>query len=98
MHSDLFGFMEETTFKHWQEVNRETILDLARSRSSFAVMDEAERESHLDEVRAFYDDYGRGMDGMQIPYVTALLPRGRGRSRRADNFRRRTSRHRRDRS
>ena len=33
VHSDLFGFMEETSFKHWQEVNRETILDLARSRS-----------------------------------------------------------------
>ncbi len=70
VHSDLFGFMEEATFKNWQEVNRESILDLARSRSSFAVMDDAERERHLAEVLAFYDDYGRGMDGMQIPYVT----------------------------
>lgn len=70
VHSDHFGFMEEKTFKHWQEVNRESILDLARSRSSFAVMDDAERERHLAEVLAFYDDYGRGMDGMQIPYVT----------------------------
>jgi hypothetical protein len=70
VHSDLFGFMEEASFKHWQEVNRETILDMARSRSSFAVMDEEERERHLVEVRAFYDDYGRGMDGMQVPYVT----------------------------
>ena len=25
---------------------------------------------HLEEVRAFYAEYGRGMDGMQIPYVT----------------------------
>ena len=33
-------------------------------------MDEAGQASHLAEVRAFYDDYGRGMDGMQIPYVT----------------------------
>ena len=70
MHSDLFGFMEEATFKHWQEVNRETILDMARSRSSFAVMAADEREDHLARVLAFYDDYGRGMDGMQIPYVT----------------------------
>src|SRR6478735_4920039 len=70
VHSDLFGFMEEASFKHWQEVNRETILDLARSRSSYAVMDEALRERHLAAVLAFYDDYGRGMDGMQIPYVT----------------------------
>ena len=70
VHSDLFGFMEEVTFKHWQEVNRESILDLARSRSSFAAMDDGQRERHLAEVLAFYDDYGRGMDGMQIPYVT----------------------------
>jgi ubiquinone/menaquinone biosynthesis C-methylase UbiE len=70
VHSDLFGFMEEASFKHWQEVNRETILDLARSRSSYLVMAEAAQEEHLAEVRAFYADYGRGMDGMQIPYVT----------------------------
>jgi ubiquinone/menaquinone biosynthesis C-methylase UbiE len=69
VHSDLFGFVEEASFKHWQGVDRESILDMARSRSSFAVMDEAERESHLAEVLAFYDDYGRGMDGMLIPYV-----------------------------
>ena len=68
--SELFGFVEETTFKHWQEVNRESILDLARSRSNFATMDEAEREDNLTRVLAFYDDYGRGMDGMQIPYVS----------------------------
>lgn len=70
VHSDLFGFVEEASFKHWQEVNRETVLDLARSRSSFLVMDEEEQERHLAQVLAFYDDYGRGMDGMQIPYVT----------------------------
>lgn len=70
VHSDLFGFMEEATFKHWQEVNRESILDLARSRSHIATMGHEERERHLAEVLAFYDDYGRGMDGMQIPYVT----------------------------
>lgn len=68
--SELFGFVEEATFKHWQEVNRESILDLARSRSTVTTMDDEEREAHLARVLAFYDDYGRGMDGMQIPYVT----------------------------
>ena len=36
----------------------------------------------LAEVRAFYDDYGRGHDGMQLPYVTAVLPRARSIDRR----------------
>ena len=70
VHRGLFGFMEEAAYKHWQEVNRETVLDLARSRSSFATMDDVAREERLAELLAFYDDYGRGMDGMQIPYVT----------------------------
>ena len=33
-------------------------------------MDDDAREGRLARVLAFYDDYGRGMDGMQIPYVT----------------------------
>ena len=68
--SELFGEMAEASFKHWQEVNRESVLDMARSRSTFAVMDDDEREHHLAAVLAFYDDFGRGMDGMQIPYLT----------------------------
>ena len=40
------------------------------SRSNVAVLDEEGRAAKLAEVVAFYDDYGRGMDGMQLPYVT----------------------------
>ena len=40
------------------------------SRSNVAVLDEEGRAAKLAEVLAFYDDYGRGMDGMQLPYVT----------------------------
>ena len=29
----------------------------------------AEREAKMAEVLAFYDEYGRGMDGMQLPYA-----------------------------
>lgn len=67
--SGLFGFVEEKAFKHWQDINRESIIDLARSRSHVAVLEEDEREERLAAVRAFYDDYGRGMDGMQLPLV-----------------------------
>jgi ubiquinone/menaquinone biosynthesis C-methylase UbiE len=67
--SGYFGFVEDRTFKQWQDVNRESILDMARSRSHIAVLDDEEREERLAAILAFYDDYGRGMDGMQLPYV-----------------------------
>ncbi len=68
--SGSFGFVEEKDFQIWQDVNRESILDLVRSRSNVAVLDEESRAAKLAEVLAFYDDFGRGMDGMQLPYVT----------------------------
>jgi SAM-dependent methyltransferase len=68
--SELFGFVEDSEFTHWQTIDRRTIQDLVLSRSNVAVLDEAGRAAKLAEVLAFYDDYGRGMDGMQLPYVT----------------------------
>lgn len=63
-----FHDADEASFKHWQVVDRRTIQDLARSRSNVAVLGEAARESLLADLLALYDDYGRGMDGMQLPY------------------------------
>ncbi|MGC4112840.1 MAG: class I SAM-dependent methyltransferase [Nocardioides sp.] len=68
--SELFGFVEEQEFSHWQIIDRQSIQDLVLSRSNIAVLDEAGRAAKLAEVVAFYDEYGRGMDGMQLPYVT----------------------------
>jgi len=66
--SALFGFVEDARFRFWQTVDRESIQDLVLSRSNVAILDQAGREAKLAEVLAFYDDYGRGMDGMQLPY------------------------------
>jgi len=68
--SGLFGEVEEASFVHWQHIDRKSIQDLVLSRSNVAVLDEDGRAAKLAEVVAFYDDYGRGMDGMQLPYVT----------------------------
>ena len=68
--SELFGFVEDREFSHWQTVDRKSIQDLVLSRSNVAVLDAEGRAAKLAEVLAFYDDYGRGMDGMQLPYVT----------------------------
>ncbi len=66
--SELFGFVEDKTFPFWQGVDRESILDMAASRSYVSTLDPEERAARMEAVRALYDDYGRGMDGMQIPY------------------------------
>ena len=71
--SDLFGDVDAETFRHWQVVDRESIADLALSRSNIAILPEEERAARLAEVVAFYDDYGRGMDGMQLPYVASCF-------------------------
>ncbi|MDO9455602.1 class I SAM-dependent methyltransferase [Nocardioides sp.] len=63
-----FHEVDDAAFKHWQVVDRRSIQDLVRSRSNVAVLGEAERERVMAELLALYDDYGRGMDGMQLPY------------------------------
>jgi SAM-dependent methyltransferase len=66
--SALFSAVEENEFRFWQVINRETIQDLVLARSMLNTADDEEREAKRAEVLAFYDDYGRGMDGMQLPY------------------------------
>ena len=64
------GPVEAKNFAHWQDVNRETLVDIVGVALYVASLDEAAREARLDKVRALYDDYGRGHDGMQLAYRT----------------------------
>lgn len=66
--SAMFSAVEEQRFRFWQVVNRESIQDLLLSGAGVAVLPEEERQAKRADVLAFYDDYGRGMDGMQLPY------------------------------
>lgn len=68
--SPYFGPVEHETFKHWQVIDRSSIQDLVLSRSNVATLSADGRAAKLREVLEFYDDYGRGMDGMQLPYLT----------------------------
>ncbi len=68
--SQLFGFVESTTYRFWQPLGKERLRELALSRSYVAVRPPAERDALLDRIGAFYDDYGRGHDGMLLPYLT----------------------------
>jgi SAM-dependent methyltransferase len=68
--SDLFGDVEDAEFRIWQRLDRDGLVDLVRSRSAIATLDEAARLQKLAEVLSLYDEYGRGHDGMLLPYLT----------------------------
>ena len=68
--SHLFGFVETTTFRFWQPLDRERLRDLVLSRSNVATMPAIQREGVLREVDDLYAGYGRGADGMLLPYIT----------------------------
>ncbi len=68
--SNLFGFVESTTFRFWQPLDRARLRDLVLSRSNIAMMTETERDRVIAQVDEMYESYGRGADGMLLPYVT----------------------------
>jgi SAM-dependent methyltransferase len=70
METEHFGWVEERRFRCWQALDAHGLDDLVRSRAQVAVMPEERRRQLLERVRALYDDYGRGPDGMLLPYVT----------------------------
>lgn len=67
---EYFGEVAEREYRFWQHLRREELFDLVRSRSNVAVLADHERDEVLARVGALYDDYGRGPDGMKLPYLT----------------------------
>ncbi len=70
METPFFGFVEEKQFRNWSTHTAASLADLARSVSHVATMSETDRAGVLAKVDALYASYGRGHDGMQLPYVT----------------------------
>ncbi len=68
--SELFGEVERATFRFWQPLDRDSLAALVQSNSVVATMPEAQRAEVLERADALYDDYGRGPDGMLLPYLT----------------------------
>jgi len=71
--SDLFDDPETARTKHWQVIDRHSVQDLARSYSFIAGLDERTAAARVAAVLDLYDDYGRGMDGMQLPWVASAV-------------------------
>lgn len=65
-----FGFVDSRRFRAWQPHTAASLADYARSTSYVATLPEAERDDLLGRLRALYDDYGRGPDGMLVPWLT----------------------------
>jgi ubiquinone/menaquinone biosynthesis C-methylase UbiE len=70
METPYFGFVEEKQFRIWQPHTAATLADLARSVSHVATMSDSARADVLAKVDKLYAEYGRGHDGMQVPYIT----------------------------
>jgi ubiquinone/menaquinone biosynthesis C-methylase UbiE len=66
----LFGRVEQARSRTGSRSTARASRTSCSPRSNIAVLDAEARAAKLAEVVAFYDDYGRGMDGMQLPYVT----------------------------
>lgn len=76
-----FGYVEETTYRHWQPLRRTELRDLALSRSNIAVLDPGAQDRVLRKVDELFDDYSRGPDGLLLPYLArcfraVVRPRG----------------------
>jgi hypothetical protein len=76
-----FGYVEETTYRHWQPLRRAELRDLALSRSNIAVLDPSAQDRVLRKVDELFDAYSRGPDGLLLPYVArcfraVVRPRG----------------------
>lgn len=65
-----FDEVAEREYRFWQHLRRDELFDLVRSRSNVATLSEHERADIISRVGALYDDYGRGPDGMKLPYLT----------------------------
>jgi SAM-dependent methyltransferase len=71
--SNLFGFVDTASFRFWQRLDRARLRDLVVSRSYVAVLPEPERDRLLARVDDLYEGFGRGADGMLLPYTTSCF-------------------------
>jgi SAM-dependent methyltransferase len=67
--STVFELTEQTSVKHWQVFDRETLLGFVASSSKAATATASEREQMLETVGALYESYGRGPDGLLMPWI-----------------------------
>lgn len=68
--SGMFEPAQSATFRFWQPLDEQSLRDLVTSRSNVATLPQTQRDQLLGKVDALYEEYGRGADGMLLPYLT----------------------------
>lgn len=70
---DLFQPSEHIVFRHWQRMDREALLGFVGSQSRVVVMAAEERDDVLEQAGLLYDEFGRGPDGLVVPWQTTCF-------------------------
>jgi SAM-dependent methyltransferase len=70
LQSDLFALVETARFRHWQDLDRAGLRQLALSHSRVAVLTESRREAVLDQIENIYENTARPPEPLRMPYFT----------------------------
>lgn len=65
-----FGEVEASSFRLWQRLDREGLIQLVASRSYVATLSPGDRQSVLEQVGWLYDATATQPDGLILPYRT----------------------------
>jgi SAM-dependent methyltransferase len=68
--SNLFTPPEFARFRHWHDLNREGLRQLAQSHSRVAVLKDTRRDQVLDQIELIYEHTARPPEALRMPYFT----------------------------
>lgn len=71
--SNLFSYIERTSIRHWQSMDKFALRQLASSVSRVATMSESKRAGVLDQVDAIYASTARPPEPLRMPYMTSAF-------------------------
>lgn len=70
--SAMFETVERMVHRSWQPMTQDSLRDLVASCPRVALASDPERDRTLRRADELYAEYGRGHDGMLMPYVTTV--------------------------
>ncbi|GAA3147801.1 SAM-dependent methyltransferase [Kribbella aluminosa] len=68
--SNLFWMIEQARFRHWQDLDRKGLRQLALSHSAVAILKETRREQVLEQIDQIYEHTARPPEPLRMPYLT----------------------------